>query len=143
MVHQKDNFLNPNYELSVIKKVDEWNFASVVNSRNDLVAELDIVLLRPEEPGKVITQGGDIDNRLKTLLDALSIPQANQIPPEDKPRDDEDPFHCLFEDDNLITGIRITADRLLASSETKEVVVLICVDVSCTRATLKNLELSL
>ena len=91
----------------------------------------------------MITQGGDIDNRIKTLLDALSIPQANQIPSRDVPRDDEDPFHCLLEDDNLITGIRITTDRLLACSNDKEVLILMSVDVSCTRATLENLGLSL
>ncbi len=85
----KEDLLNPSYELSVIKKVDRWNFASVVNSRNHLVAELDIVLLRPEEPGSVVTQGGDIDNRLKTLLDALSIPQASQIPDGNEPSEDD------------------------------------------------------
>ena len=91
----------------------------------------------------MITQGGDIDNRIKTLLDALSIPQANQIPNRDVPREDEDPFHCLLEDDNLITGIRITTDRLLACSNDKEALILMSVDVSCTRATLDNLGLSL
>ena len=139
----KEDYLNPDYQLSAIKTVGSWNFSSVVNSRNYLVAELDIVLLRPEEPGSVITQGGDIDNRVKTLLDALSIPQANQIPSGDVPRQDEDPFHCLVEDDNLITGIRITTDRLLACSNDNEVLILICVNVSCTRATLDNLGLSL
>lgn len=140
---QKEDFLNPTYELSVIKKVDGWNFASVVNSRNHLVAELDIVILRPEEPGSVVTQGGDIDNRLKTLLDALSIPQANQIPNGHEPCEDENPFHCLVEDDNLITSIKVTVDRLLGCSNDGEVLILMCVDVSCTRATLKNLGLSL
>ena len=143
LVDQKDDFLNPNYEGSVIKKVGDWNFASVVNSRNYLVAELDITLLRPEEPGSVITQGGDIDNRLKTLLDALSIPQSNQIPRDDVPGADEDPFHCLLEDDNLITSIRVTVDRLLDGSDKEEVLIVLGVNVSCTRATLENLGLSL
>ena len=143
LVDQRDDFLNPCYELSVIKKVGDWNFASVVNSRNNLVAELDITLLRPEEPGSVITQGGDIDNRLKTLLDALSIPQSNQIPTDDTPGPDEDPFHCLLEDDNLITSIRATVDRLLDSSDKEEVLIVMGVNVSCTRATLANLGLSL
>ena len=143
LVDQRDEFLNPCYELSVIKKIGDWNFASVVDSRNNLVAELDITLLRPEEPGSVITKGGDIDNRLKTLLDALSIPQPNQIPADDTPGADEDPFHCLLEDDNLITSIRATVDRLLDSKDNDEVIIVMSVNVSCTRATLANLGLSL
>ena len=142
LADQRDEFLNPCYELSVIKKMGDWNFASVVNSRNYLVADLDITMLRPEEPGSVITQGGDIDNRLKTLLDALSIPRRDQILADDAPGADDDPFHCLLEDDNLITSIRVTVDRLLDSSDKEEVLIVMGVNVSCTRATLENLGLS-
>ena len=143
LVDQKAEFLRSDYELSAIKSVREWNFASVVNSKNNLVAELDILVLDPEEPGAVITQGGDIDNRLKTLFDALSIPRKNQIPDDDAPAHDEDPFHCLLEDDNLITGVRVTVDRLLGESEgSSDVAVVICVDVRCTRLTMENLGFS-
>ena len=143
LVIQKDQFLDPRYELTAIKQVNGWNFTSIVNSTNHLIAGLDIVLLRPQESGAVITQGGDIDNRLKTLLDALSIPPAGQIPPGDRPGPDEDPFHCLLEDDSLITGVSVTSDRLLGPSKPGEVLLLIRVDVSCTMATLENLGVSL
>ncbi len=56
--HKK--FLDPDYELTAIKRVgdcSEWVFSSVVNEAHDLIAELDVVLLRPEEPGNVVTQG--------------------------------------------------------------------------------------
>ena len=39
-----------------------------------LTCGLKILFLRKEGPGKLILQGGDIDNRLKTLLDALKMP---------------------------------------------------------------------
>ena len=144
LVAQKDQFLDPCYELTAVKRIDGWNFASVVNEKNHLIAKLDIVFLRPEEPGAVITQGGDIDNRLKTLFDALSIPQAGQILRGDSPDESEDPFHCLLEDDNLITGVNITVDRLLGpTSGSREVLLLIGVDISCTRGTFANLEISL
>lgn len=144
LVGQKDEFLNPSYEASVVKEIVGWKFASVVNAKNHLIAKLDIVFLRPEEPGAVITQGGDIDNRLKTLFDALSIPRANQIPAGDKPGAGEEPFHCLLEDDNLITGANIAVDRLLGpNSGPGEVLLLIRVDVSCTKATWANLGISL
>ncbi len=134
-------------KLSVVKKVDRWTFTSIINETHHLIADLNITILRPEEPGSLITQGGDIDNRLKTLLDALTIPKSNQIPRGDSAGDDEQPCHCLLEDDNLITGLNVTVDRLLRSGasdpDPSEVLMMICVDVSATRGTLKNLELSI
>ena len=147
LVHQAQDFLNPEYELSVVKKVDRWTFTSIINETHHLIADLNITILRPEEPGSLITQGGDIDNRLKTLLDALTIPKSNQIPRGDSAGDDEQPCHCLLEDDNLITGLNVTVDRLLRSGasdpDPSEVLMMICVDVSATRGTLENLELSI
>ena len=146
LVDQSKNFLNPEYELSVVKQVDGWRFTSIINETHHLITNLDITILRPEEPGSLVTQGGDIDNRLKTLLDALTIPKSNQIPNGDLPSDDEQPFHCLLEDDNLITGLTVTVDRLLGggdSSDSSEVWMMICVNVSATQATLENLALSI
>ena len=54
-------------------------FTPVVTTRLNLIAHLDILFLRPGNPGSLITHGGDIDNRLKTLFDALQIPDANPI----------------------------------------------------------------
>ena len=147
LVDQADNFLNPEYELSVVKQVDGWGACtSIINETHYLIANLDITILRPEEPGSIVTQGGDIDNRLKTLFDALTIPKSDQIPNGDSPSDDEQPLHCLLEDDNLITGLTVTVDRLLGdgeSSDSSEVLMIICVNVSATQATLKNLALSI
>lgn len=104
--------------------------------------KLDITILRPEEPGNLVTQSGDIDNRLKTLFDALTIPDLQQIPPEDSARDGERPFHCLLEDDNLITEVHVTVDRLLGSNnDPHQVLMIICVDVSATQGTMENLAL--
>ena len=83
-------------------------------------------------------------SRLKTLFDALAIPKADQIPKDDAPRKDEQPFHCLLEDDRLITGLNVTVDRLLgAVTKPGEVVLIIGVDVAATRGTFKNLSFSL
>ena len=143
LVGQKDHFLNPSYELSAIEEVQGFEFASVVNSRNHLVAKLDIVLLRPEDPGNVLAQGGDIDNRLKTLFDALSVPKDGQLPKGFGPDQDEQPFHCLLEDDSLVTGVSVRSDRLLGGTTPHEVLLLIQVDVSATRGTFENLSFSL
>ena len=42
-------------------------------NRLHLIEESDVVLLRPEEPGSLAPPGVDIDNRLTTLFDALSM----------------------------------------------------------------------
>jgi hypothetical protein len=61
---------DPN-ELSVVTHVGAFRCAPLVCEPLKLFAELDVVLLRPTTPGALIRQGGDIDNQLKTLFDAL------------------------------------------------------------------------
>ena len=86
-----------------------------------LVAELDILLLRPEDPGSIV-QRADIDNRLKTLFDALRYPSIPQeIPARWSPADGEAPLFCLLDDDRLITRVNVDTDRLLASNSPDEV----------------------
>lgn len=110
---------------SVVKRVGPFNCLPLVQQAIELVAVIDIVLLRPEEPGNIVTQGGDIDNRLKTLLDSLQMPKENQIPTGDMPRNGEDPFYCLLEDDHLVTGLSVTTDRLLHPVEHPHDVILL------------------
>ncbi len=59
-----------------------------------------------------IRREGDIDNRLKTLLDSFTMPDQNQTP-DGSPDTGETPFFCLLEDDKLITGLAVKTDRLL------------------------------
>ncbi len=73
---------------------------------------MDITMLVPGPPGQIIRRGGDIDNRLKTLLDSFTMPDQNQTP-DASPDTGETPFFCLLEDDKLITGLGVKTDRLL------------------------------
>ena len=101
-----------------------------------MIAELDITMLRPEPPGKVI-QSGDIDNRIKTLLDGLRMPKVEQELPNG-----EIPFFCLLKDDNLITRISVNTDRLLENNiDPSEVVLLIHVHTKLTRLIYANIGL--
>lgn len=128
---------------SLIKPVGTFNFVPLINQRLNMVAELKVTLLRPEPPGSIITQSGDIDNRLKTLFDALKIPEENALPAGSHPKSDEDPFHCLLEDDNLITNISVSTDRLLEKILDKsEVILLIHVLTKVTLSTIVNISLS-
>lgn len=102
--------LRPN----IIEHVGGFRFAPLVTTRYDLVATIELLFLRPEPPSRLITQGGDIDNRLKTLFDALRMPRVqSEIPSGDSPTTDEDPFFCLLQDDALITEIDVKTDVLL------------------------------
>lgn len=107
----------PKGSTSILRKTGPFTFAPLINTGFRLVAELNIIFLRPETPGSIITQGGDIDNRMKTLFDALRMPKVeSEIPSGDLPNSDENPFFCLLEDDNLITSVSIKTHRLLQES---------------------------
>lgn len=106
--------------------IGQFNFVPLISEKLSHVAELHITFLTPEEPGRVITQGGDLDNRLKTLLDALRCPKnSSELPGGAKPAADEVPFFCLLEDDMLVSALSVTTDRLLRPGEKAANVVLI------------------
>jgi hypothetical protein len=87
-------------------------FRPMVTRGLHLVCFLDITFNRREEPGSLVRQGGDIDNRLKTLFDSLRIPRDDQEV-RGVPEAGEELFYCLLEDDALITGFRVQTERLL------------------------------
>lgn len=135
---------SPEGSLALIRPLSGFRFVPLVNVDPALVAELTITFLRPEEPGSLITQGGDIDNRLKTLLDALRMPKvATELPPGATPQDGENPFFCLLEDDNLVTKITINTDRLLEPVDNaSEVLLIIHVQIKGTRGIWANIGLT-
>lgn len=85
-----------------------------------LACGLDILFLRRDQPGDLIRHGGDIDNRIKVLFDALRMPQDAQELTGQKPDESEDPFFCLLQDDKQITEVNITTDRLLTPQTADE-----------------------
>lgn len=91
-----------------------FNFVPLVSEVFGHVAcALDILLLSRDQPGNVVRNGGDIDNRLKVLFDALRMVEDCRELTGQVPSEDEKPFFCLLKDDKLITGFRVSADRLL------------------------------
>lgn len=78
----------------------------------NLSCSLRILFLRREPPGSVI-KTGDIDNRVKTLFDALRMPQnLSEVFENDQPEPGEDPMFVLLRDDDLITHLEIETDML-------------------------------
>jgi hypothetical protein len=101
-------------EISVLRELHGFVFAPLVCQRLYLVAELDIRMLWPQAAGAIITSGGDIDNRLKTLLDSLKMPsEPTALPKGIVPQQGEMPFFCLLEDDSLVTRLSVETDYLL------------------------------
>jgi hypothetical protein len=118
-------------------------FGCIVSRRVFATADIRITLLRPEEPGKILVQSGDLDNRVKTLLDALTVPQQdNQIPPGWEPTEDQKPLFCLLEDDGLVSRLSVKTERWLdaRAASSSEVVLLIRVKTSTTRKTFENID---
>ncbi|MGA2882900.1 MAG: hypothetical protein ABSG13_28455 [Bryobacteraceae bacterium] len=88
-------------------------FVPLIRKREDTYLALNILFLRRDIPGRIVSGGGDLDNRLKTLLDALRVPDTtNGLPAE--PEIGFDPIFCLMDDDDQITSLHVIADRLLA-----------------------------
>lgn len=100
------------------RQVGSFRFVPLVSPSLHLICELRISLLKPEPPGTIITQAGDIDNRLKTLFDALRVPTSSEIPLREEPLPSEVPFFCLLENDSLISKISVDTDRLLLRTKT-------------------------
>lgn len=113
-------------EISIIEKVENFNFAPFVTNRLQLIAELDIVMLRAEEPGNLFF-GGDIDNSLKILFDALRMPHSlKEIPLMDKKTETNyDPLYCLLQDDKLVTSVKVTIDRFLHPKSVNDIFLVI------------------
>lgn len=127
-------------DYSLLRTIGAFTFVPLINAEMNVVAELSITLLRAEPPGGLITQGGDMDNRLKTLFDALTMPvHANQLPSKTALRSDQQPLFCLLEDDNLVTTVSVRTEQLLEpdiDSSLADVTILIRTRI--TRLTMGN-----
>jgi hypothetical protein len=90
-----------------------YRFIPLVGKDFGIACSLDILFLRRDNPGNLIRSGGDIDNRIKVLFDALTVPEHESHVKGTPPQEGEDPFFCLLEDDSRITDVKVTTDRLL------------------------------
>jgi hypothetical protein len=90
-----------------------YRFCPIITSGLALHCNLHILFLRADPPGAVLASG-DMDNRLKTLFDALRMPgNASELGRYLTPDADEDPLYCLLEDDRLIVNLAVETDTLL------------------------------
>ena len=96
-----------------------FRFVPLVRLANEMGCRVDVLMLMRQEPYIFSGVGaGDLDNRIKTLLDGLRMPTHQRSDfgsaANSAPADDEDPFYCLVEDDKTIYELAVKTDRLLA-----------------------------
>ncbi len=91
-------------------------FIPVARKQEDNYCSLNILFLRRDAPGNLVQSGGDLDNRLKVLLDALRVPDSAVGLP-DMAEEGFDPIFCLLQDNDQITTLNVTTDRILSPLE--------------------------
>ena len=133
--------------IAELHKENGYRFVPLVREDFSLFCSLDILFLRRDFPIGVISSG-DLDNRIKTLIDGLRKPKGGQeLVGNETPTEDEDPFYCLLEDDDLVTGLKVETDMLLfplsnGSNEQSDVKLIISVEIRPDHVTMFNLNFS-
>jgi hypothetical protein len=126
------------------------DFIPLLTRKNYRVAELALLLWRRSEPGNILQPDGDIDNRLKTLFDALRMPHSvDEI--DSGSLFKEGRCYCLLEDDSLITKLTVSTHKTyrpppseLTDTEASIYVELnMIVTVKATFPTIRNMGLGL
>lgn len=121
-----------------------YNFVPLARESEHLSCALRITLLRRDPPGGIYNNLGDIDNRIKTILDALRRPRQPQEVPRG-PLLDERPMYVLLEDDRLVTHLEVETDTLhlpptVRADDASLAHVIISVDVRPHHVTMQNLS---
>ncbi len=116
-------------------------FYFLISENLKTVVDLDITLLVPHKSGSLVNNGGDIDNRIKTLLDALRVPRTlDEIPKSQNVENADAEVFCLLEDDKLINRISIRSYEDYAPESKDTVRCLIQVKTKILAATWGNLN---
>lgn len=106
------NYIDPQYlpnDCYVPRTVKSTEYVPLVSDKLALRASLSVMLYSSDLPGGMLSHG-DIDNRMKTLLDALTVPPVQQA--SDNPVKDGRTF-CLLDDDRFVSELTIRNERLL------------------------------
>lgn len=89
-----------------------YKYCPLVMEEFSVLCSLDILFLRREAPGDTLS-GGDVDNRIKTLIDGLRKPSSRkELGDHIAPGEGENPLHVLLQDDSLVTGFSVETDTL-------------------------------
>ncbi|SRR5229473_1199338 len=81
--------------------------------KEHFACELDILILHGQDPFRIFSPLGDLDNRVKTLLDGLRMPDQCTEVTGLSPSADEKPFYVLMDDDSAVFKVHMDIDKLL------------------------------
>ena len=123
-----------------------YRFVPLVREEISLLCSLEILFLRRDIPGSALS-AGDLDNRLKTLIDTLRRPRnGRELRGHEIPGEGENPFFCLLEDDKLVTHLSVETDTLLdppkgnTERDQRQVKLVVTVDLKPLDVTMFNLS---
>jgi hypothetical protein len=129
-------------EIAILERRGTRSYVPLVTDKAALYCALDVLFLRTEPPGNLIRHGGDIDNRIKTLFDALRVPPLDQVNALGSDLEsDDDPLFCLLQDDSLIAEANVTTDRLLTSDTPNDIRAIVNVRLFGSSLTWGNMDL--
>jgi hypothetical protein len=123
-----------------------YRFVPLVVEEIHLLCAIHVLFLRNGQPGDLISSG-DIDNRVKTIVDALTMPErASQLGPYKTPDDGEDPFYVLLANDKLVSHLSVETDAMLepveGSYDLNNARVVVTATIKPYHVTLENLSFS-
>ena len=97
-----------------------YQFIPLVTEELCLRCSIEVLLLRPDSP-HFIMKSGDLDSKVKTIFDALRMPNSLDEAGGIGPQGDETPFYCLLQDDKLVSEVSVITDELLVLPENRDV----------------------
>jgi hypothetical protein len=100
-------------------KLGQFRFVPLAMEKQSLLVGLEILFLRTGTPGKLM-KSGDIDNRLKTLFDAIKMPRFEGEIGATAPEPGENPMFVLLQDDSLVSHVSVETDVLLEPTPSAE-----------------------
>ncbi len=87
-----------------------FHFVPLIRKKEN-ACSLNILILFRHEPYRAYN-AGDLDNRVKTLVDGLRMPEQCSEVAGQLPSADEDPFFVLMDDDRVIYEFQVSTDQL-------------------------------
>jgi hypothetical protein len=89
-----------------------YRWVPLTLSQYSVSCEIDMLMLftSPEQAGP--KNFGDLDNRVKTVIDALKQPDPDSISHCPAPGKGDDPFFVLYNDDKVVSKLTVETDNL-------------------------------
>lgn len=119
---------------NILRTVGGVEFVPIVSTELNLLAEIDVIMMHPELLG---CARGDIDNRMKTLLDGLKRPQNTTEVPDSCKKMKR--MYTLLDDDRLVTRLNVNTTHLLNAKDINELLLIITVTFKPALTSITNL----